>query len=56
MQETLAARVEAWFGRGAEAVGSAEAMEAFAELRGSLERGEVRAAEPDASLPLGWRV
>ncbi len=52
----LEQRVEEWFERGAEAVGDAVAMEAFAELRGALERGEVRAAEPDASLPLGWRV
>jgi len=52
----LEQQVEEWFGRGAEAVGNAEAMGAFEALRGALERGEVRAAEPDASLALGWRV
>src|SRR3982075_1438673 len=32
------------------------AREAFARLRGALSSGEVRAAEPDASSPVGWRV
>ena len=31
-------------------------MTAFLALRGAIERGEVRAAEPDASSPTGWRV
>ena len=56
MQDSLEARIDAWFAKGAEAVGNDEAMAAFLELRGSLERGELRAAEPDASLLLGWRV
>ena len=56
MQEGLEERIEGWFGRGAEAVGNEEAMRAFLELREGLERGELRAAEPDASLPVGWRV
>jgi 2,3,4,5-tetrahydropyridine-2-carboxylate N-succinyltransferase len=34
----------------------AEALAAFLALRDALTRGEVRAAEPDASAPLGWRV
>jgi 2,3,4,5-tetrahydropyridine-2,6-dicarboxylate N-succinyltransferase len=34
----------------------AKALEAFFELRGALERGEVRAAEPDAASSSGWRV
>lgn len=29
---------------------------AFAELRQALSAGQVRAAEPDASSPIGWRV
>ncbi len=33
-----------------------EARAAFADLRAALSRGEVRAAEPDASTPTGWRV
>src|ERR1043166_232469 len=32
------------------------ARAAFARLREALSSGEVRAAEPDASSPLGWRV
>jgi len=31
-------------------------MTAFLALRGAIELGEVRAAEPDASSPTGWRV
>jgi len=33
-----------------------EARACFAELRGALSRGEVRAAEPDPGSPTGWRV
>ena len=32
------------------------ARAAFAQLRDALSSGQVRAAEPDASSPLGWRV
>src|SRR6266850_4179647 len=32
------------------------ARAAFARLREALSSGEVRAAEPDASSPIGWRV
>ncbi len=53
---TLEERVEYWFGQGAAAFGNDEAEAAFFELRAKLEAGELRAAEPDASLPLGWRV
>ncbi len=52
----LQKRIEEWFAKGTEAVGDAEALRAFEELRAALERGELRSAEPDASLPLGWRV
>ena len=52
---SLASNIEQLFGQGAQADKSA-AREAFAELRGLLDRGEVRAAEPDASAPTGWRV
>jgi 2,3,4,5-tetrahydropyridine-2-carboxylate N-succinyltransferase len=34
----------------------AKALEAFFELRSALERGELRAAEPDAASPTGWSV
>ena len=33
-----------------------EARAAFADLRQALSDGSVRAAEPDASTPTGWRV
>src|SRR3954467_9829789 len=32
-----------------------KARAVFAELRAALSAGQVRAAEPDASSPLGWR-
>ena len=44
------------FAAGAAAAGDPAAMKAFLELRACLERGEVRAAEPDAAAPTGWRV
>jgi len=34
----------------------AKALEAFFALRTALEQGELRAAEPDAASPTGWRV
>jgi 2,3,4,5-tetrahydropyridine-2-carboxylate N-succinyltransferase len=52
----LQERIEHWFAQGAAAVGNADAEAAFFELRESLECGALRAAEPDATLPLGWRV
>jgi len=48
--------IERHFASGAAAVADAEAMTAFLELRAALESGEVRAAEPDAASPTGWRV
>jgi len=53
---TLKERIEYWFAQGMAAIGNAEAEAVFFELRGALEAGELRAAEPDSSLPLGWRV
>src|ERR1700761_7150058 len=38
------------------AVGNSQAEAAFVELRIALETGQLRAAEPDSSLSLGWRV
>ena len=43
------------FAQGGAASKSA-AREAFAQLRGELAAGRVRAAEPDPSSPTGWRV
>jgi len=48
--------IERHFASGAAAAGDPTAMEAFLALRGALERGEVRAAEPDPASPTGWRV
>ena len=52
---TLAAEIESLAAAGADANRDA-AREAFARLRAQLSAGEVRAAEPDASAPTGWRV
>jgi 2,3,4,5-tetrahydropyridine-2-carboxylate N-succinyltransferase len=49
-------QIEYWFAQGATAIGNADAEAAFFELREALEADRLRAAEPDASLPLGWRV
>jgi len=48
--------IERHFAAGADAAADPAAMESFLELRSALESGEVRAAEPDAALPTGWRV
>lgn len=52
----LFARIENHFAAGAEAIGNAEALAAFHDLRTALEEGTVRAAQPDAAQPSGWRV
>ena len=54
--KSLEARIEAAFAAGAAAAQDASAMEAFEELRTALEAGQLRAAEPDAAFPTGWRV
>ena len=51
----LADRIAALVAAGAHA-DKAAAREAFVELRDALSRGTVRAAEPDADAPTGWRV
>ncbi len=53
---TLQERVEYWFAQGTTAIGNADAEASFLELRRALEAGQLRAAEPDSSEPLGWRV
>jgi len=52
----LEQEIEQHFAAGPAAVGDDAAMKAFLALRGAIERGEVRAAEPDASAATGWRV
>lgn len=51
----LASEIESLVASGA-SVDRAAAREAFARLRSALSSGDVRAAEPDASAPTGWRV
>jgi len=48
--------IERHFTAGSNAIGDAAAMVAFVRLREAIERGEVRAAEPDPAAPTGWRV
>lgn len=56
MSLTLQERVEHWFAQGAAAIGEPEAEATFFELRGELESGQLRSAEPDSSQPFGWKV
>ena len=51
----LAETIARLFAQGGQA-DKAAAREAFVELRTLLGKGEVRAAEPDAASPSGWRV
>jgi 2,3,4,5-tetrahydropyridine-2-carboxylate N-succinyltransferase len=51
----LADEIEALAGAG-DTVDRTRAREAFAKLRAALSAGTVRAAEPDAAAPAGWRV
>ena len=53
MASDLQTRIEKHF---AAKESSGDAMAAFLELRAALSQGNVRAAEPDANLPTGWRV
>jgi 2,3,4,5-tetrahydropyridine-2-carboxylate N-succinyltransferase len=52
----LETSIEHFFSLGAEAIGSSEALAAFRTLRGALESGDLRSAEPDAAQAIGWRV
>jgi len=52
----LKEKIEHHFAAGASAIDDPSAMTAFQELLSALECGEVRAAEPDAESPTGWRV
>lgn len=51
----LSTEIESLFASGA-AADRGQARAAFARLRAALSAGEVRAAEPDAAQPGGWRV
>ena len=48
--------IERQFAAGPAAKSDPEAMTAFLTLRSALERGDIRAAEPDAGVATGWRV
>lgn len=52
---TLQQQIEELFGRSAEEYGE-EYFSAFEEFKLALNAGEVRAAEPDAESPTGWKV
>jgi 2,3,4,5-tetrahydropyridine-2-carboxylate N-succinyltransferase len=52
----LETEIERQFAAGAAATSDPAAMDAFLALRNAIERGEIRAAEPEASAPTGWRV
>jgi len=56
LEQSLRPAIERHFAAGADAAANPEAMESFLTLRSALERGEIRAAEPDAFSPVGWRV
>lgn len=53
---SLRHEIEGYFAAGAAAAGDPAALEAFLALRAALERGQVRAASPDANSATGWRV
>lgn len=55
-QHTLAQQIEDAFTAGSAALEQPQALDAFLTLRDALEAGELRAAEPDAASPTGWRV
>ena len=52
----LEQEIDRHFAAGPSASNDPAAMTAFLALRSALEAGEVRAAEPDAASPSGWRV
>jgi 2,3,4,5-tetrahydropyridine-2,6-dicarboxylate N-succinyltransferase len=52
----LQTEIERHFAAGADAIHDPAAFQAFTELRNELNRGRIRAAEPDPTAPLGWRV
>jgi 2,3,4,5-tetrahydropyridine-2-carboxylate N-succinyltransferase len=58
---SLEQRIEQHFAAGADAIGNADALAAFLELRSALEAGTLRSAEPDPTQPptssgQAWRV
>jgi 2,3,4,5-tetrahydropyridine-2-carboxylate N-succinyltransferase len=56
LKDSIEQHIGQHFAAGPSAANDPAAMTAFLELRAALECGEVRAAEPDADAPTGWRV
>ena len=54
--QPLQSLIEHHFAQGTAAIGNPDALAAFLELRDALEAGTLRAAEPDAAQPTGYRV
>jgi 2,3,4,5-tetrahydropyridine-2-carboxylate N-succinyltransferase len=54
--DKLSLRIERYSAAGVDANGDAGAMVAFEDLRAALERGEIRAAEPNGDSATRWRV
>jgi 2,3,4,5-tetrahydropyridine-2-carboxylate N-succinyltransferase len=52
----LQQKIERHFAAGAAAIQDPAALDAFTQLRGELDSGRIRSAEPDPAAPLGWRV
>lgn len=53
---SLETQIDTAFAKGADAIGDRHAEIAFFALREGLSHGTIRAAAPDATSPLGWRV
>jgi 2,3,4,5-tetrahydropyridine-2-carboxylate N-succinyltransferase len=56
MNASLEQSIESFFDLGPAAIGNKDALKAFLQLRDQLEDGTLRAAEPDAAQPTGYRV
>jgi len=53
---SLEQSIEKFFAEGPAAIGNADALAAFLQLRDALEAGTLRSASPDESAPTGWTV
>jgi len=53
---SLEQSIEKFFAEGPAAIGNADALTAFHQLRDALEAGTLRSASPDENAPTGWIV
>ena len=53
---SLEQSIEKFFAEGPAAIGNADALAAFHQLRDALEAGALRSASPDENAPTGWTV